>query len=98
MPCCNLSLQIVPMTQDQKVYPIIDRVIQLIRDTGFPYRVGPMETTIEGELEELLPIVQKSTELAVELGASRVLAVVKIDYKPEGVTMKEKMATYDQAV
>ena len=95
MPCCNLSLQIVPMTKDQKVYPIVDKVIQLIHDTGLPYRVGPMETTIEGELEQLLPIVQHSTELAVKLGASRVLAVVKIDYKPGGVTMKEKMASYE---
>lgn len=83
------------MTEDQKVYPIVDQVIQLIQDTGLPYRVGPMETTIEGELEQLLPIVQQSVELAVKLGASRVLAVVKVDYKPGGVTMKEKMASYE---
>ncbi|MCE5223902.1 thiamine-binding protein [bacterium] len=95
MPCCNVSLQIVPMTEDQKVYPIVDQVIQLIHDTGLPYRVGPMETTIEGELEQLLPIVQQSVELAVKLGAYRVLAVVKVDYKPGGVTMKEKMASYE---
>ena len=95
MPCCNVSLQIVPMTEDQKVYPIVDQVIQFIHDSGLPYRVGPMETTIEGELEQLLPIVQQSVELAVKLGASRVLAVVKIDYKPGGVTMKEKMASYE---
>jgi len=95
MPCCNVSLQIVPMTEDQKVYPIVDKVIQLIHDTGLPYRVGPMETTIEGELEQLLPIIQQSVELAVKLGASRVLAVVKVDYKPGGVTMKEKMASYE---
>lgn len=95
MPCCNVSLQIIPMTQDQHVYPIVDSVIRLIRDAGVPYRVGPMETTMEGELDVLLDLVKKSTELAVEMGASRVISIVKIDYKPEGVTMKEKMATYD---
>jgi len=98
MPCSNVSLQIIPMTQDQHVYPIVDAVIRLIHDAGVLYRVGPMETTMEGELDVLLDLVKKSTELAVQMGASRVLAVVKIDYKPEGVTMKEKMASYDQVL
>jgi uncharacterized protein YqgV (UPF0045/DUF77 family) len=56
--------------------------------------VGPMETTMEGELDELLNIVKKAQDICVKYGAKRVVSFVKIDYKPEGVTMNEKVHKY----
>jgi len=56
--------------------------------------VGPMGTTMEGELHQLLEIVEESQRLCVEKGARRVMSVVKIDYKPEGSTIDEKIAKY----
>ncbi|HAE42638.1 MAG TPA: hypothetical protein DCG34_06935, partial [Clostridiales bacterium] len=52
------------------------------------------ETTMEGELPELLKIVEKAQEICVEEGAVRVLSFVKIDYSPKGVTMYEKTYKY----
>jgi uncharacterized protein YqgV (UPF0045/DUF77 family) len=49
-----------------------------------------METTMEGELDHLLEIVKQAHNICVNEGADRVLSVIKIDYKPEGVTMDEK--------
>ena len=69
---------------------MVDAVISHIRETGLPYEVGPMETTIEGELSQLLEIVRVAQELCVAEGATRVLSMVKIDYRPGGVTMAEK--------
>ncbi|SNS71766.1 uncharacterized protein, MTH1187 family [Anaerovirgula multivorans] len=90
----NLSLQVIPRVPDERIYPVVDTVIHMIQQTGLKYEVGPMETTIEGELDELLGIVKKAQELCVKEGATRVLSVVKIDYKPEGVTMDEKIKKY----
>ncbi len=45
MPLCNLSLQIIPIVPDEKLYPTVDRVIELIKKSGVKYAVGPMETT-----------------------------------------------------
>jgi uncharacterized protein YqgV (UPF0045/DUF77 family) len=53
-----------------------------------------METTMEGELDLLLDIVKEVQDLCIREGATRVLSVVKIDYKPEGVTMDEKVGKY----
>ncbi len=94
MPKVNLSLQTLPIVPEAKIYEIIDEVINLIQASGLNYIVGPMETTIEGELEDLLEIVKKSQEICVEAGASRVVSVIKIDYKPDGVTMDEKVGKY----
>ncbi len=90
----NLSLQVLPSVPEEKIYPLVDKIIEMIDKTGLKYEVGPMETTIEGNLEELLEIVKESQELCIEEGASRVVSVVKIDYKPEGVTMDEKTYKY----
>lgn len=94
MPVANLSLQILPVVEEDKIYPLVDQVIQMIQTSGLEYIVGPMETTIEGELDTLLDLVKKAQEVCVQGGASRVISVIKIDYKPDGVTMDEKIHPY----
>lgn len=90
----NLSLQVIPSVPEEKIYPVVDKVIEYIASMGVKYEVGPMETTMEGELNTLLQIVKRAQEICVEEGAARVCSVVKIDYKSEGVTMDEKIYKY----
>ncbi len=92
----NLSLQILPVVSEEEIYPAVDQVIALIAQSGLPYQVGPMETTIEGDVTTLLGLVEKALELCKQAGIPRVAAVVKIDYKPAGVTMDEKVGKYRQ--
>jgi uncharacterized protein YqgV (UPF0045/DUF77 family) len=94
MPLCNVSLQVIPMVAEAEVYPTVDRVIGLIKNSGVKYTVGPMETTMEGELDRLLEIVRLAQQVCVEAGAKRILSVVKIDYSPNGVTIDEKVGKY----
>ena len=95
MPTINLSLQIVPKVPNiEDIYLVVDKVIEYIQSTGIKHEVGPMETTMEGELPELLKIVEKAQEICVKEGAVRVLSFVKIDYSPKGVTMDEKIYKY----
>ncbi len=94
MPVCNLSLQIIPMVDEKKVYPLVDKVIELIESSGIKYQVGPMETTMEGELEHLLEIVKQAQQVCTDSGADRILSVVKIDYSSRGVTIDEKVGKY----
>lgn len=94
MPICNLSLQIVPLVEEEKLYPIVDQVIELIAASGVKHRVGPMETTMEGELEQLLEIVKQAQQVCTNSGADRILSVIKIDYSSKGVTIDEKVGKY----
>ncbi|NLU53398.1 MAG: thiamine-binding protein [Clostridiaceae bacterium] len=90
----NVSLQVIPNVPPERIYPVVDKVIAMIAESGVKYEVGPMETTMEGELDELLQIVKKAQDICVEEGSSRVLSVVKIDYSPKGVTIDEKISKY----
>ena len=94
MPIVNVSLQVIPVVPEERIYPVVDKVIEYIEASGVKYEVGPMETTMEGELDELLNIVKEAQEICVNHGASRVVSIVKIDYKAEGVTMNEKIYKY----
>ena len=91
---CNVSLQVLPSVPDEHLYQVVDQVIELIQESGVKYVVGPMETTMEGELNQLLGIVEKAQEVCFENGAARVVSMVKIDCKAGGVTIDEKIQKY----
>jgi uncharacterized protein (TIGR00106 family) len=90
----NVSLQILPIVEEKDLYGVVDKVIEYIDSCGVKYEVGAMETTMEGELDELLKIISHAQDICVQNGASRVESVVKIDYRPKGVTMDEKIHKY----
>ncbi len=94
MATVNLSLQVIPKVEDERTYEVVDEAIKVIRESGVKYLVGPMETTMEGELDTLWEVVKKAQDACIRAGASRVMSVIKIDYKPEGVTMEEKIHKY----
>ena len=94
LPIVNLSLQVLPAVEEENLYRVVDRVIEMIDQRGVKYEVGPMETTMEGELGYLLDIVKKAQKICTEEGAKRVVSIVKIDYKEKGVTIDEKVDKY----
>jgi uncharacterized protein YqgV (UPF0045/DUF77 family) len=95
MPIINVSLQIIPKIPNQdNIYPVVDKVIEMIANSGVKYEVGPLETTMEGELPVLLKLIEEAQEVCVKEGAIRVISIVKIDYSPKGVTMDEKIHKY----
>ncbi|MDX9871645.1 MAG: thiamine-binding protein [Clostridia bacterium] len=94
MPIVNLSLQVLPVVPEERIYAVVDEAIRVIRESGVKYLVGPMETTMEGELDQLLEVVKRAQDACAAAGAGRVVSIIKIDYKPEGVTMEEKIHKY----
>lgn len=94
MNVVNVSLQVLPVVEEEMIYPVVDKVIDYIKSTGVKYFVSPMETTMEGDIDILLNIVKKAQDICVKEGAKRVISIVKIDYKPDGVTIDEKMNKY----
>ncbi|HET7577972.1 MAG TPA: MTH1187 family thiamine-binding protein [Bacillales bacterium] len=89
----NVSLQVIPRATGEKedLYALVDEAIKVIQESGVKYEVGPMETTMEGDYDELMEIVKKAQDAVVAAGSDRVVTIVKIDYCPTGVTMEEKV-------
>ena len=95
----SIALQCLPHVGDDKtVCAIVDRIIAEIAATGLPYFVSPFETTIEGDLDELMALVTRCQRIAIEAGAPSVASYVKIYYYPagDGLTMAEKTDKYHE--
>lgn len=83
-----VSIQIIPKTKNgESVIPYVDEAISIIDAAGVRYEVHPLETTMEGELSELLHIIEKMNERMIQLGSSNVISQVKILFQPDGITM-----------
>lgn len=93
-PIVNVSLQVLPCVSEDKLYGVVDKVIEFIKESGVNYVVGPMETTMEGPLSKLLDIVKEAQTICTKAGASRVASVVKIDYRESGISIDEKIKKY----
>lgn len=94
MPKINVSFQVVPLVPEERCYQVVDKAIEVVQQSGVKYEVGPMETTMEGELDELLKIIKKAQQACIHTGANRVITYIKIDYSPKGVSMEEKVAKF----
>src|SRR5689334_20393939 len=95
-PTASIAFQVLPQAPaGTNIIAIIDKVIALVKKSGVTYEVGPMETTMEGELSELLAIVEKAQKLAIKSGATQVFTNVKIMHNPKGVmTIVEKVTKH----
>jgi len=94
MSIINLSFQVIPKVPDEKTYQVVDKAIEVVINSGVKYEVGPMETTMEGELDQLWEIVKRAQQVCIDEGAERVMTIIKIDYHPQGVTIEEKIGKY----
>lgn len=93
----SVAIQVLPtVTSDDEVIRIVDEVIDYIRSTGLTYYVGPFETTIEGDYDELMDIVKECQHVAARAGCPAMSTYVKIAYKPEGdvLTIEKKVSKH----
>ena len=54
-----MSIQIIPKTpNNEDVIPYVDGRIKIIDQSGMHYRVGPLETSVQGDMNECLILIQ----------------------------------------
>ena len=95
----SVAIQALPkVNSDEETIRIVDEVLEYIKSTGLSYFVGPCETSIEGDYDELMDIIKECQKVAVNAGASSVSAYVKINYRPEGevLTIEKKVTKHHQ--
>jgi uncharacterized protein (TIGR00106 family) len=88
----NVAVQVLPLVED--VYPVVDRAIEAIACSGVKYEVGPMETVMEGPLDDLLEVAKAAHRACFEAGAARVVTIIKIGDAAGGTSIEEKVGKY----
>jgi len=71
---------VVPLgTATPSVSSFVAGAERILRDSGLKHELTGMGTIIEGELEEILPVVRKMHEQPFRQGALRVSTSIRID-------------------
>ncbi|HEV7825972.1 MAG TPA: thiamine-binding protein [Mycobacteriales bacterium] len=72
----------------------VEAAIAVIQASGLKYEVGALGTTLEGEPDEVWPLLRRIHEAALAAGAGREITLVKVAESParpltmEGLTHK----------
>jgi uncharacterized protein YqgV (UPF0045/DUF77 family) len=88
----TVGVEVLPLCDDP--YPVVDRAIAAIKATGIKHQVCPMETVMEGTLDECLVAVRAAHNACFEAGVQKALTFVKISDGIDGSTIDDKMAKY----
>ena len=72
------SFAVIPLGVGEEMKDQVAKVIDLIDRSGLSYRVGAMQTTIEGDMEDVMALIMTCHQLMKTL-APRVLTSIAID-------------------
>jgi uncharacterized protein YqgV (UPF0045/DUF77 family) len=94
-----ISFEVLPggLARKHEMYRAVDAAIAVVVQSGLPYKVSPMETTIEGEYDVVMTLIKQAQEAVLGAGAERVFTLIKVDYNPSGSTIAEKLVNYPGA-
>ena len=90
----HLAIQIVPISKDHP-YPIIDKAIEVIKNSGVDYRVGAMETVMQGNYDQLMKVAKEAQEVCLQAGADEIVVTMKVHAIKDGdVNWEDKLHKY----
>lgn len=84
-PIVYLAFQVIPRSKDKNNFKLVDRAIDVVKNSQIPYQIGAMETTMKGHLNHLLEIVKLAQQACLDNGAIEVITNIKIHNTPIGV-------------
>ncbi len=92
----NVAVQILPIIDSEKVFPIVDKAIEYIAASGIKYRVTPFETVLEGDLNKIFEIIKGAQNVCYEAGADELITNLKIhSSKSKNLFIEDKTEKYD---
>ena len=75
-----INFSIFPLDKGESLSNYVARAIKIIDESGLPYELTSMGTSIEGEWAEVMAVVDKCFQ-AFEKDCNRVYLALKADYR-----------------
>lgn len=91
----NLAIQVLPFSNTEDTYAIIDQAIAVIEDSGLKYVVCPFETVVEGTYEEVMNIVEDIKHSCLLAGADDLIINLKLHARKDAdALIDDKLEKY----
>jgi len=91
----NAAIQLLPLTVTDKI-ATIDKAIELIKQSGLPYKVCPFETVVEGESVKVYDLISRIQQSTLAGGCDELLINIKIHAANRDLHFEEKLVKYPQ--
>ena len=75
-----LEFSMIPLDKGEHFSEFVAGSIKIVKESGLPYKFGPMSTAIEGTFEECIEVVTKCFENMSDY-SNRVSLNLKVDFK-----------------
>ena len=83
-----IHFSLFPTDKGTSVSPYVARSLRIIRESGLPYKLGPMSTAVEGEWEEVMAVVERCFK-ELRKDSSRIYMTLQMDYRAGAVNRIE---------
>jgi len=95
MAVCEIS--VIPVgTSSSSISDYVAEAHRIIRKSGLKSQLGPMCTSVEGDLDTILAVAKEIHEACFRKGAKRVLTSLKIDdRRDKPLTMDGKIQSVE---
>jgi uncharacterized protein (TIGR00106 family) len=92
-----VAVSIAPVGAGVGVGAFVAEALRVVRaQDRVRYRLDPMFTTLEGDLDEIFSLIRRMQEAVFAAGAERVGTVIKVDDRRDRpVSMDEKVASVE---
>ena len=92
-----VELSIIPIGVGTSLSEYIAEIMKVIQESGLKYESHSMGTNLEGEWDEIIPVVKRCHERLYEKGVERISTVLRIsDRKDKPYTMAGKMESLER--
>lgn len=88
-----LAFQVIPRMRCGNNFELVDQAIDVVKNANVPYQVSAMETTMRGDLSQLLKIVVAAQQKCLDSGAVEVITNIKIHNRTPETT--DTFCTYE---
>ena len=83
-----IHFSIFPTDKGTSVSPYVAKSVRIIRESGLPYKLGPMSTAVEGEWDEVMAVVEACFR-ELKKDCSRIYMTLQMDYREGAVNRIE---------
>lgn len=90
----NAAIQLLPIDTKEVRWDVVDRAIVVIHNSGLNYKVCPFETVVEGTMPEVMALLEKIKNTALEKDCQEILINIKIHAATRDLSFNEKLGNY----
>lgn len=87
------EFSVMPLVEGT-IKPFVDSAIGEIEKAGLKCEVGPLSTSVEGDLDKVVDAIKNAHLAVLNKGADRVVTEIRIDEKKGGLSMQEEVEGY----